>query len=365
MFGSALAGRCTERPAVVEQRLPLTATLAVLPCRGGEALLRKLFEPLGYAVTAQSHPLDERFDEWGDSKYFTVTLEGCCRLQDLLRHLYVLVPVLDDEKHYWVGDDEVNKLLRAGRGWLDSHPEKELIASRYLKHFSSLARQALGQLVAEDDPEPDETDLAHAHEEQAVEKPMRLNDQRHGAVVAALRASGARRVLDLGCAEGRLMQQLLEEKSFTSIVGVDVSHRALEIAHDRLKLDRMSPMQRERVRLVHGSLTYRDPRLEGFDAAAVVEVVEHLDPPRLAAFERVLFECARPHTVVLTTPNIEYNVRFDSLPAGKFRHHDHRFEWTRAEFHTWAAAVADRFAYTVRFLPVGPEDLEVTYDGAV
>ena len=104
---------------------------------------------------------------------------------------------------------------------------------------------------------------------------------------------------------------------------------------------------------------YRDRRLEGYDAATVVEVIEHLDPPRLAAFERVLFEFARPKLVIVTTPNIEYNVRFETLPAGKLRHKDHRFEWTREEFRTWAGKIAERFDYKVRFLPVGPEDAEV------
>ena len=132
--------------------------------------------------------------------------------------------------------------------------------------------------------------------------------------------------------------------------------RALEIAGERLRLERLSPAQRERIKLWHGSLTYSDARLDGFDAAAVVEVIEHLDPARLAAFERVVFERARPGTVVVTTPNVEYNVKFPSLPAGQFRHRDHRFEWTRAEFETWATGVAERFAYAVRFLPIGPRD---------
>ena len=131
------------------------------------------------------------------------------------------------------------------------------------------------------------------------------------------------------------------------------------MAKDRLRLDRLPPPQAERVKLLHGALTYRDARLSGFDAAAVVEVIEHLDPPRLQAFERVLFEFARPGTVVLTTPNAEYNVRWETLPAGKFRHRDHRFEWTRAEFPAWANSVAERFGYAVRFLPIGPEDAEV------
>jgi 3' terminal RNA ribose 2'-O-methyltransferase Hen1 len=140
---------------------------------------------------------------------------------------------------------------------------------------------------------------------------------------------------------------------------MDVSHRALEIAQDRLRLDRLPPVQKDRVRLLHGSLMYRDKRLAGYDAAAVIEVVEHLDPPRLAAFERVLFEVSRPKAIVLTTPNAEYNVKWETLPAGRFRHKDHRFEWTRAEFESWAKGIAHRFGYTVSFLPVGPEDATV------
>jgi len=214
----------------------------------------------------------------------------------------------------------------------------------------------LSRLIDEEEPGADEAAEAHAIEEEIVEKPLSLNEQRLGAVVAALKGSGAQRVLDLGCGEGKLLRELLKEKQFGLILGMDVSWRALEIASERLRLDRLPPMQRERIQFIHGSLTYRDKRLSGFDAAAVVEVIEHLDPPRLAAFERVLFEFAKPQTVVLTTPNAEYNVKFETLPAGKFRHKDHRFEWTREQFQAWAKRVAEKHRYAVRFLPVGRED---------
>jgi 3' terminal RNA ribose 2'-O-methyltransferase Hen1 len=319
-------------------------------------LLRRLFEPLGYEITAKGHPLDTNFPEWGESRYFTVTLSGTVRLSDLLTHLYVLIPVLDDDKHYWVGDAEVEKLLRHGEGWLRDHPERELITNRYLKHQKRLAREALSRLIGEEEPAADEVAETHAREEEAIEKPISLAEQRMGAVMAALRASGAKRVLDLGCGEGRLLRELLKDKAFAEILGMDVSHRALEIASRKLRLEDLPTMQKDRIRLIHGSLTYRDKRLAGYDAATVVEVIEHQDPPRLAAFERVLFEFARPQSVVVTTPNAEYNVRFESLPAGKMRHKDHRFEWTRAEFQFWANAVAARFGYSARFLPVGPED---------
>jgi 3' terminal RNA ribose 2'-O-methyltransferase Hen1 len=359
VFGSALSGKSKERPELADTALPLRVTFAALPCRGGEEFLRKLFEPLGYSVSAHRLPLDENFPDWGESAYHRVELDARLTLQDLLSHLYVLVPVLDNDKHYWVGDAEVEKLLRHGEGWLGSHPEREAITRRYLKHQRSLVDDALAQLVDESEPDPDAAAEAHAMEEEAIERSISLNEQRLGSVLAVLKASGAARVLDLGCGEGRLLQALLKERQFTEIVGMDVSHRALEIAHDRLRYDRLPPVQKERLRLLHGSLIYRDQRLAGFDAAAVVEVIEHLDPPRLAAFERVLFECAKPKQIVITTPNREYNVKWEMLPAGKFRHRDHRFEWTRAEFQEWANSVAARFGYNVRFLPVGPEDSAV------
>ncbi|MCE7984060.1 MAG: 3' terminal RNA ribose 2'-O-methyltransferase Hen1 [Caldilinea sp. CFX5] len=360
VYGSALAGTCRDRPELAETPIPLTAVLAVVPARGGEDLLYRLFAPLGYTVTAQRHPLDVTFPAWGESVYYTVTLRATVRLHELLSHLYVLIPVLDDDKHYYVGNEEVEKLLRHGAGWLATHPARELITQRYLRHQRSLKRAALARLV-EETPQVDEADSTQDAEEERIETQVQerqatLHELRLDAVLAALKAAGAQRVLDLGCGEGRLLALLLKEKSFTTILGADVSTRALEIAADRLHLDRLPPRQRERITLLHSSLIYRDERLAGFDAAAIVEVIEHLDPPRLAAFERVLFECARPQTVVLTTPNAEYNVMWPTLPAGRFRHRDHRFEWTRAEFAAWCQQVADRFGYSVTLAPIGPVD---------
>ncbi|MEW4569715.1 3' terminal RNA ribose 2'-O-methyltransferase Hen1 [Tautonia sp. JC769] len=359
VFGSALGGRCKDRPDLATAPIPLEARIDVLPVRGGEAFLRAVFEPLGYAVEAERHPLDERFPEWGESPYFSVTIAGETTLADLLTHLYVLIPVFDGQKHYFVGEDELEKLLAKGGGWLARHPQKDEIARRYLRFRPSLYRQALARLVQEEQPaeagpEGDERPADRA--EDALERPLSLHEQRIGAVLAALRASGARRVLDLGCGEGRLLRELLKDKQFEEIVGMDVSIRSLENARDRLKLDRLPERQAARIRLIHGSLIYRDRRLEGFDAAAVVEVVEHLDPPRLSAFERAVFEFARPRAVVLTTPNREYNVTWEGVGADRLRHSDHRFEWTRQEFRDWAERVAGQHGYRVRFLPVGPVD---------
>ena len=345
VFGSALAGRCKDRPELAEAAMPLEARIAALPCRAGEGFLRGLFEPLGYAVEARAHPLDEQYPEWGQGFYFSLTLRKTTRLRDLLRHLYVLIPVLDNEKHYWVGDDEVEKLVRHGEDWLAEHPQREAIVRRYLKHRPALAREALERLLTVEE-EPTDGNAAESarerqdREEAAVEKPLPLNEQSLAAVLAAL----------------PLLAMLGSERAFTRLVGMDVSPATLSNAARRLHLDRQTEAQRARLGLLQGSLLYRDRRLEGFDAAALVEVIEHLDPPRLRAAERVVFEFARPGTVVVTTPNREYNAKFETLPAGEFRHRDHRFEWTRAEFQAWASRVAERHSYRVRFLPIGPED---------
>ena len=356
VYGTALAGRCRDRPALVQTAIPLQARLAVVPDSSRGELLKQLFEPLGYTVTLQGYPLDERFPDWGESRYFTVELAATIRLSELLTHLYVLIPVLDNAKHYWVGPEEVEKLLRKGEGWLTNHPERDLITQRYLKYRRSLTQAALERLMADEMLDPDSVEASQSEAEAALEKPLSLHEQRLNSVLAALKASHASRVLDLGCGEGKLLQKLMREKQFSEIVGLDVTYRALEKAQSRLRLDRLPQKERDRIKFLHGSLTYRDARLNGFDAAAVVEVIEHLDQARLSAFERVLFEHAQPRTVVMTTPNVEYNVKFETLPAGQFRHRDHRFEWTRAEFQDWANRVADRTGYRVSFLPIGPED---------
>ncbi len=355
VYGTALKSKCKAKPELVHTPIPLRAEVTAVPSPAGKEFPARLFEPLGYHVTTVRHPLDLKFPEWGESRYYGLTVEKITTLGELLTHLYVLIPVLDDHKHYYVGDDEVEKLLDRGKGWLAEHPEKEIIARRYLKYQSGLARHALTRLAEEDQPVSEEWATGKDPLEIAVEEPVRLNQERIGTIVATLKACRAERVLDLGCGEGKLIAEMLKEREFREIVGMDVASRSLRIASRRLKLDQLPPAKRDRIRLIHGSLMYRDPRFEGFDAAAVAEVVEHLDPPRLAAFERVLFEFARPGTIVLTTPNREYNVLWENVGSDRLRHRDHRFEWTRQEFQSWANQVAERFDYKVKFLPVGTE----------
>jgi len=356
MFATAMSGRSKERQELADTAIPFTAHVPVIAARGGQDLVRRLFEPLGYTVELQGSPLDEKFPEWGESPYVALTVSGTVRLQDLLTHLYVLIPVLDNEKHYWVAQDEIEKLLRRGEGWLPQHPEKDLIVSRYLKRQRHLTQEALGRLLA-DDTVGDETDDVPVEAETAERAPS-LHSQRLQSVFSVIKTTGAKRVLDLGCGEGKLLRLLLAERQFEFILGMDVSWRSLETAKERLRIDELPERQRSRIELIQGSLTYRDQRLGGFDAAAIVEVIEHLDAARLVTFERIVFEFARPKHVVLTTPNAEYNAVFETLPAGEFRHGDHRFEWKRPEFERWANGVAERFGYEVGFEPVGPLDAD-------
>ncbi|KIF07143.1 methyltransferase type 12 [Streptomyces sp. RSD-27] len=369
VFRTALKGRCEARPELPGRARPLRIEIPVLPARGGADLVRRLFGPLGWdSVETTPIALDGHFPAWGDSRYLRLVLEGELRLEDALRQLYVLLPVLDDSKHYWVAPDEVDKLLRAGDGWLAAHPEHALITARYLARHKRLTQSAmerleLARLAEADGSEAEELDNAvggaAGPDGEQPERSVPLAVRRRDAVLAALREAGAARVLDLGCGEGQLVQALLRDTAFTEIVGVDVSVRALTTASRRLRPERMGERQSSRVRLLQGSLAYTDKRLAGYDAAVLSEVIEHLDLPRLPALEYAVFGSARPRTVLVTTPNVEYNVRWESLPAGRLRHRDHRFEWTRAEFRAWAGRVAARHGYAVAYRPVGDEDPEV------
>lgn len=356
-FSTAMNGRCKDRPELVDQALPLEVKIAVLPAAGGgETLIRKLFEPLGYEVNCQRHTLDTQFPEWGDSKYFTVSLLHHLPLKELLTHLYVLIPVLDNGKHYYVSENEIKKLLDKGKGWLEDHPEKALIAHRFLYNLKSLANEALARLEEAPKSPDSEAEAAPAEE---IRKKETLHQQRLALAVEKLKATGAKSVIDLGCGEGKLLKLLLREKQFERIAGMDVSWHELNFAKEKLHWEELAPRQKQRITLFQGALTYRDKRLEGYDAAALVEVIEHLDENRLPALERVVFEFAQPQWVVLTTPNAEFNSEYENLSAGTMRHSDHRFEWTRAQFESWANQIAQKFNYSVNFYPVGEAAPEV------
>ncbi|MCP5495183.1 MAG: 3' terminal RNA ribose 2'-O-methyltransferase Hen1 [Leptospiraceae bacterium] len=351
-FSTAMNGNCKDKPELVDTKLPFEVFLSVVPApKGGETLIRKLFEPLGYEVDLTRLGLDSKFPEWGDSKYYSLKLKNVITTKELLSHLYVLIPTLDNDKHYFVSEAEIEKLLQKGEGWLKGHPEKEQISKRYLVNLNSLYKKALERLSDGEEEERIEDEWIEKIQQKKKET---LQETRIKYVVEKLVESGAERILDLGCGEGKLIQQLLKQKQFSEIVGMDVSYNELLKAKERLHFIEIHSKQKERVRLIQGSLTYKDKRLEGFDVAAVVEVIEHLDLDRLKSFERVLFEFAKPQMVVLTTPNREYNVMW-GMGLEDLRHSDHRFEWTRKEFSDWANAIAEKYRYRVEFFSIGEE----------
>ena len=351
-FSTAMNGRCKDKPELVEIPLPFQVSISILPVKGGENVLRELFEPLGYKVSAEKHLIDSAFPEWGESRYFTLTLANTITLQKLLSHLYVLIPVCDNDKHYWVGEQEVEKLLEKGKDWLQAHPKKELITQRYLKYQKRLMNQALETLLKDEASEINDEDVT-------MEPVIRAHDLRLQAVLQELLDSGSKRVVDLGCGEGKLLKLMMGEKQFEFILGVDVSYRSLEIAKDKLKMDRLPTKQQQRIELIQGALTYRDKRIEGFEAATLVEVIEHLDEPRLASLERVVFEFAKPRLIIVTTPNSEYNIKFPNFEQGQMRHADHRFEWNREQFKSWGNGLSEKYGYSVIYKAIGEEDQEV------
>ncbi|HMQ66023.1 MAG TPA: 3' terminal RNA ribose 2'-O-methyltransferase Hen1 [Arachnia sp.] len=357
VFTTALNGRCDSHPELAAAALPLELRVPAVPTRGGAALVRALFEPLGWRVQTTTAPFGPD-GAWGDAPYVDLTLTGTVRLADALSQLYVLLPVLDNAKHYWVSSDEVDKLVRRGEGWLAEHPERELIVRRYLRARRSFVEDATARLNALEEVVGFEDADDDAAEEAAEESWTPLRVHRLEAVMAAVREVGARRIVDLGCGEGYYLRALIEEPTVTEVVGIDVSPRVLEYAERKLNLDRRPDRQRDKLTLRQSSVTYRDDAIAGFDAVLLIEVIEHLEPDRIASLEASVFGAARPKHVILTTPNREYNSRYE-LADGQWRHPDHRFEWTRAELEAWATRVADAHGYRVAFRTVGDVDPEL------
>lgn len=357
VFGTAMTGRCDKRQALAQTPLQLTACLSCLKDNGDAALANELFEPLGYTVKTTRTTLDERFPEWGVSPYIDLTISGTVKLSELLNHIYVLIPVFDKQKHYYISEDEIQKLLDHGEGWLADHPHREKITQRYFAVRRSYARKALDILLSDETTEEE----AFASEENAdraeeTEAHTPLNTQRMEAVKNAVLASGAASVIDLGCGECRLTSLLLDEPQIKRVTACDISVRVLEKAAQRLRLDRMQPYRKSKLTLMQASLTYRDKRFEGYDCACVVEVIEHIEPMRIPAFERAVFAFAAPQTVILTTPNREYNANYEQMQDNELRHADHRFEWTRAEFRQWTAHICETFGYSCEISGIGEID---------
>ncbi|WNJ18733.1 3' terminal RNA ribose 2'-O-methyltransferase Hen1 [Pontibacter sp. G13] len=352
-FGSALNGRCKDHPEWVDLPLDLEVELPVLPApRGGVEMVQRWFNPLGYAVEAEAIPLDDDRPEWGESRYCRVRIRQQIPLRTLLRHLYVLIPAFDRNQHHYLAEDHLQKLLDKGGKWLANHPERTWIVGRYLAQAPNLRKKV------------QEVWMQEAQSEQAQTEPephdprKSLHDIRLDWITNWVKGHAEESVADLGCGDGKLLMRLHPLAQIKRLVGLDLSTRDLHRARKRLRLEEHNRLN-QRVELLHGSLTYLDERIQGVSCAILSEVIEHLELDRLPEVEFHLFEFVKPKHVLITTPNAEYNVRFEQLEAGTFRHPDHRFEWTRAEFQQWADSICEQYAYTVDIQPIGDLDPEV------
>lgn len=351
---SAMLPTSEAYPELASASLPLRLEVPVISTRGrdGHDLAQRLFAPLGWEIEQRPMALDEAYPLWEDSRYSHLVLTGTVPLHLALRQLYVLLPVLDDSKHYWVNDDEAEKLVRQGEGWLPDHPERALISHRYLAHQRDLVAAADARIDGEAPASAGEA-AVHVPRDGAPQQPLRV--LRAEAVMAALKDCGAHQVVDVGSGSGALLHRMRKDRFFTRILGTDVSARSLEQAARIMNLDELADSDKDRITFLHSSAVYRDERIAGFDAVALMEVIEHIEPSRLSALEDSIFAAAAPRSVIVTTPNAEYNHLYPSLAAGTMRHEDHRFEWTRAQFAQWAEAVAERHGYDIEYRPVGEE----------
>jgi 3' terminal RNA ribose 2'-O-methyltransferase Hen1 len=350
-LGLALDGLCPERPELADKPLNLMVRLVVVASRGGPSQLERLFEPLGYEVQTEPRPLDARFPEWGESPYYTLTLKGHKPLVELLNHLYLLLPVLNAPRHEGLDLDKLEKLLQRAEIWLEGHPDYEWILRQYPQERPSPTRQALERLLPER-PEQAELDAA---EEDKLEATIGLKEQRLDKVLELLLQHQVQSVVDLGCGEGLMLKRLMDASRIPRLMGIDVSIRELERAERRLLPDWLSERQKLRLQLIQGSVLYRDARYREIDAALLLEVIEHLEPFQLERLTRTLFGEQKPPLVLVSTPNREYNPRFD-LPAHELRHRDHRFEWDRREFRQWAELSAQSYGYRVEIHSIGEAD---------
>jgi 3' terminal RNA ribose 2'-O-methyltransferase Hen1 len=348
VFGTAMNGKSKDRQNLADIALPFEIEISAVHCNAGADFIQKIFEPLGYTVEVSNTKLNEKFPAWGQAPYFSIKLNTTKRISEILRQIYVLLPVLDNFKHYYIEDAEKEKILRLGEGWLQNHPLVEIITQRSLKNIRSLSNEALEILLGSEPITSSSLDG-----EAKLESPIRLNELRFNKVEEVLITSGVKRVLDFGCGEGRFLEKLIRNPWFSEVIGADVSIASLERATKRLERN----SSKNKAKLIHSSFTYHDDRLKDIDSMVMLEVIEHIDLTNLDFVEKNIFEFIKPKLLIITTPNADYNTKFQQ-PG--FRHPDHRFEWTRDEFKVFCEK-SIKYGYTYEISFIG--DIEPALGG--
>ncbi|TDL78499.1 3' terminal RNA ribose 2'-O-methyltransferase Hen1 [Peribacillus frigoritolerans] len=299
--------------------------------------LKDLFEPIGYEVAISRPDIEYSFEMKDKSSARSICLKGMKTLQNGLRQLFVLIPVIDNYKHYYIDDKEIEKLERYGEGWLEDHPKRDYI------YRQSLRFKEIFSIV--------ENKKTEEKKEEKIEK-VRLNDLRYEKIIDFVNQMKPRSIVDFGSGEGKLSVRLGFADGVKEIMAVEPSQSATLKAIERF--DKVKNKEKFVVpETIWGSLFYYDERLKGKDVMILCEVIEHIDEFRLPKVLDTILHDYQPNALIITTPNREYNEIYDM--EDHFRHNDHRFEWTRAEFRHWCEERNHRKIYDLQFEGIGEE----------
>ena len=324
LFGTAMTGRSKERPELADAHPPCSKLASrCSPCRGRRRRCsRRLFEPLGYDGGGRSRsPLDAASPSGATAATSTSRSAATMRARDLLEHLFVLLPVLDDDKHYWVGDDEVDKLLRRGGDWLAAPPRTgadrpPLPPPRPPAHHATPWPGCSGRGRRRRPATSAEAARRRGGGGREADQPQRAAPRRRGRRARPRRRPAG--CVDLGCGEGKLLRRLLRRPAVRPRSSASTSRTGRwSIAARRLRLDDMPPRQRAARRPVPGRAHLPRPPPGGLRRGGRGRGRSSTSTrPACGAFERGVFGDARPQPSIVTTPNVEYNVLFETLPAG-------------------------------------------------
>lgn len=337
-LGTALNGQPKEEYIKwVDYRFPFTFEFGPVASTLSDQHIKDLFEPIGYEVAITRPEIHYAIDLKDKSSARFLALSGSQTLQDALRHLFVLIPVIDNYKHYFIDEKEIEKLERYGEGWLEGHPLRDMIYRQALRF------KEIYSLVEGSNPD--------AAADQPAKK-VRLNDLRYEKIVETAQSLDPKTIVDFGSGEGKLSVRLAFMDGVKEILAVEPSEA------ENLKAKRRFDKAKEvpgfvEPKTLWGSLFYYDERLKGKDLIVLCEVIEHIDEQRLPkAMDLILHQYA-PKSFIITTPNREYNDVYDM--EDHFRHDDHRFEWTREEFQTWCKERNHQHLYELEFFGIGEE----------
>ncbi|WP_310831561.1 3' terminal RNA ribose 2'-O-methyltransferase Hen1 [Paenibacillus pedocola] len=371
-LGTALNGKPKEAYMPwVGKPLKLELTFGPVASNLPDRTLEELFTALGYEVQLERGDAEYSFALKTRSSARYIKLAGEQTLQTALQQLFVLIPALDDYKHYYISDDEVDKIRRYGAGWLEEHPQRSLILKRTLrfagaiKQYEAMAAKekrstAENSVDSEDVPAAVTVSGESAVTEMQEEPKIRLNDLRYAAIAAAVEELYAKAtIVDFGSGEGKLSAKLSSVPGVREIKAVEPSAASQLRAMDRFaKLaDKPGIIVPDPVT---GSLFYFDESLRGKDVMILCEVIEHIDEYRLARVMENIFAEYAPKTLIVTTPNKDYNAVYE-MEQEELRHGDHRFEWGRKAFSVWCARWTETFDYTAELTGIGEGSVEFGY----